>query len=64
MATAAKKSATWYALDNLHHDGRAYAPGDAVPSLSDEQAEYLRAAGIVSAVPPVGDALDEGQPQG
>jgi hypothetical protein len=28
-------------LDNLHHDGEAYAPGDTV-ELTDEQAEPLR----------------------
>lgn len=57
-------AAAWYALGNIHHDGQVYAPGDALPALTEAQVEALRTAGVLSAVPPVGDAPDEEQPEG
>jgi hypothetical protein len=51
----AKKGGAWYALDTLHHDGAIYAPGDEVPTVTEAQADQLRAAGLLSAVQPVPD---------
>jgi hypothetical protein len=38
-------------LSNIHHDGTLYAPGQEIPSLTDEQAAALVAAGAAEQAP-------------
>lgn len=49
---AAKKL---YALSAIDHDGTRYAPGEALPAMTEAQAQALVAAGVVSSVKPQTD---------
>lgn len=50
-----KDSGALYALGNIDLDNVRYAAGDKLPAISADVEASLRAAGVVSQVPPVAD---------